>query len=52
LKRDPAKRRGGGSLIAIGMFFASILDPKTRLLTELIDRKQSRERTEPGKENA
>lgn len=52
MKRKGVKRQGGGTLIAIGMFFASILDPKTKILTEMINRKQSRERTEPGKENA
>lgn len=39
-------------MIAIGMFIASIPGPKTKLMIELIDRKQSRDRTEPGKQNA
>lgn len=38
-------------MIAIGMFIASILDPKTKVTTEMIDRKKNRERKEPGKEN-
>ena len=31
---------------------ASILDPKTKAQTEMRDKQQTRERTEPGKENA
>jgi hypothetical protein len=40
------------ALVGIGWFIASLLDPKTKVQTELIDRKYNRERTEPGKENA
>lgn len=39
-------------MIAIGMFIASIPGLKTKIMTELIDCKQSRDRTEPGKQNA
>jgi hypothetical protein len=49
----PPKRNSGGSvLVSIGLFMASLLDPKTKIQTELIDRKQSREHVDPGKENA
>jgi hypothetical protein len=34
------------------MFLASILDPKARITTEMIDTKKSRDTTDPGKENA
>ena len=46
------KRRSPNSFaIAFGMFFASILDPKTKMQTEMLDRKDSRDTTEPGREN-
>ena len=38
-------------VIAFGMFIASILDPKTKVQTEMLDSKDSRDRTEPGREN-
>ncbi len=50
--KRPKRNSGGSVLVGIGLFMASLLDPKTKVQTELIDRKQSRERTEPGKENA
>ncbi len=52
MKRPRPEKPVGGYVIAIGMFLASILDPKTKVMTELVDKKQSRERTDPGKENA
>jgi hypothetical protein len=39
-------------VIAMGLFFASIFDPKTKILTEMIDKKDISNRTDPGKENA
>jgi hypothetical protein len=50
--KRPKRNSSGSVLVGIGLFMASLLDPKTKVQTELIDRKQSRERTEPGKENA
>jgi hypothetical protein len=40
-----------GFVIAFGMFLSSILDPKTKVQTEMLDRKDSRDTTEPGREN-
>jgi hypothetical protein len=34
------------------MFIAAILDPKTKVQTEMIDRTDARIRVAPGKENA
>lgn len=50
--KRPKRNSGGSVLVGIGLFLASLLDPKTKVQTELIDRRQNRERTEPGKENA
>ena len=48
----PPRRKSHEFAIAIGLFFASIFDPKTKILTEMIDKQDSRRRTDPGKENA
>lgn len=50
--KRPVRRGGHEAVIAIGLFFASIFDPKTKILTEMIDKQDSRRRTDPGKENA
>ena len=47
-----SRSASSGFSIAIGMFLASILDPKTKIMTEMIDTKKNRDTTEPGKENA
>jgi hypothetical protein len=47
-----SRSAASGISIAIGMFLASILDPKTRITTEMIDTKKNRDTTDPGKENA
>lgn len=46
-----SKNKRHGFVIALGMFLSSILDPKTKAQTEMLDRKGSREKTEPGREN-
>ncbi len=48
----PARKKSHDFVIAIGLFMASILDPKTKVQTEMQDKKQSRDRVDPGKENA
>ncbi len=45
------RRRPNSFVIAFGMFIASILDPKTKVQTEMFDFKDGRDRTEPGREN-
>ncbi len=45
------QRKRHGFVIAFGMFLSSILDPKTKVQTEMLDRKDSRDKTEPGREN-
>ena len=45
------KRKRHGFVIAFGMFMSSILDPKTKVQTEMLDRKDSRDTTEAGREN-
>ena len=45
------RRKPNSFAIAFGMFIASILDPKSKVQTEMLDRKDSRDRTEPGREN-
>lgn len=53
-KPDVAKprRKSHDFVIAFGLILASIFDPKIRVQTEMLDRKDSRDRVDPGKENA
>jgi hypothetical protein len=48
----PPRRKSHDFVIAMGLFFASIFDPKTKILTEMIDKKDINNRADPGKENA
>jgi hypothetical protein len=48
----PKRTKAKDFVIAFGLFMASILDPKTRVQTEMLDKKQTRDRVDPGKENA
>ena len=46
------RRKNHDFVIAFGLFLASVFDPKTGVQTEMLDRKDSRDRVDPGKENA
>ena len=48
----PPRKKSNDFVIVFGLFMASILDPKTKVQTEMQDKKQSRDRVDPGKENA
>ena len=47
----PQRRKSHDLVIAFGLFMASLLDPKTKVQTEQVDRFKKGERTEPGREN-
>lgn len=48
---EKPRNRGGELVLMIGMFFSSVLDPKTKISADQIDEHKRTRKTETGREN-
>ena len=51
MRKPKQKRPASGFALMLGMFFSSILDPKTRITSDLIQKRRDGEKVEAGREN-